>query len=1060
MLNFRTTFNVLSVFISKPPCMKRFVLLCLLTLLFEQGYSQITGTVFRDYNMDGTFQPGIPNNEYGVGGIKVKIYDANNIAIDSTISTANGTYSLPFTVPVRVEFEFMLPTPCVDSNVDFNSFALGGDNVRFVTTSTNNLDYGIQNPQDYQITADPYIYIAKLNRGDPLQPGASATADALYGYLYSSAAFTPTFTAPASAVGTLWGIAYSRQAKKVFAAAFMKRQCGYGPMGSGGIYLCTPTGTSFTVTNFYDMDANGHRTRALPTAVPYGNGTSFTINAAGTEASYLGPIDPLTGDPEGLGVIGVNGAGGRGFTSSLTDHWNDPAALDQVGKVGLGDIDISEDGKFLYVANLYSRMLFRLELDNPASPTSVIAVDSFPLPNVTANNGKLRCFGVSYYRGAVYVGAVTTGENGGQNIVNGATDLYAYVFKLENALSAIPTYNATPAITFPLNYLKGAVIGGSGTQWYPWNKKTDILLPGEPHLPTPMLSDIEFSDGGDLIMDFCDRTGHQFMISNRLNLTGTELAGSIDIGGDILIAGTDCNTGVFTLENNGSYTSNGTVFNGGVGNGEGVGGGEFFLNDEWASFHHETSVGSCGVLRGRREVVVSLMDPVNAFSNGTAKFSTINGGNSNNMQLASTVEMGKANSLGDIEVAGDAAPLQIGNRIWTDDNANGIQDPTELGIADVTVELFADFDNNGIPDGGSLGNTQSNSGGYYYFDPSNVLDGDPVVPGLQPGPVPRKYYLIRIGAADWAAGAGINDLNGMSLGIADVGSPVIQADVRDNDAIILGNIPTIDSVLARKNARNDHTYDFAFIPCPLITPQDVTITCKDTVLPIGPVSQPGNTYSWSPGTGLSETNVAQPMASPTVTTTYTLTVNNLCSFVYTAFVDNDPPDGEAGPPKMLSCDMPSVVIGNPAIGTNTYSWSPGNSLNDSTIAQPIASPSTTTQYTLTVTGANGCPFYDYVTISREPCCARIVVPNAFTPNDDNKNDGFGVIVIENVEKFYLTVYNRWGERVFETEDPKVKWDGMYKNKRADVGTYFYYIKYNCQTFKEPRFIKGDVELMQ
>lgn len=1039
--------------------MKRLVLLVFLSCYVLFAGAQISGTVFRDFNMDGTFQPGVPFNEYGVGGIKVKIYDATNTAIDSTISTANGTYTLPFTVPVRVEFEFMLPTPCVDSNIDFNSFALGGDNVRFVTVSTNNLDYGIQNPQDYQVTADPYIYISKFNRGDPLQPGASATADALYGYLYSSAAFTPTYTAPASGIGTVWGLAYSRQAKKVFASAFLKRQCGLGPLSSGGIYLCTPTGTTFTVSNFYNMDANGHRTRATASAVPYGVGSSFSINAAGTEATYLGPIDPITGDPEGLGVIGANGAGGRGMTSSLTDQWNDPAALDQVAKVGLGDIDISEDGKFLFVTNLYSRMLFRLELDNAFNPTSVLAVDSFPLPNVTANNGKLRCFGVAYHRGAVYVGAVTTGENGGQNIVNGATDLFAYVFKLDNPLTATAAWNATPAITFPLNYLKGAVIGGSGTQWYPWNKKTDVLLPGEPHLPTPILSDIEFTDGGDIIMDFCDRTGHQFMISNRMDLTGTNLAGSIDIGGDIIIASTNCNTGVFTLENNGSYTSNGNTFNGGVSNGEGIGGGEFFSNDQWASFHHETSVGSCGVLRGRREVVVSLMDPVNAFSNGTAKFSTNNGGNSNNMQLATTVEMGKANSLGDIEVAGDAAPLQIGNRIWSDDNSNGIQDPTELGIANVTVELYADFDNNGIPDGGALGNSQSNSGGYYYFDPTNVPDGDPVAAGAQAGPVPNKYYLIRIGAPDWAGGVGINDLNGVSLGIADVGG-LGQPDVRDNDAVMLANIPTIDSVLARKNARNDHTYDFAFIPCPLITPQDVTITCKDAALQIGPTPQPGNSYSWTPSTGLSATNVAQPIASPTSTTTYTLTVNKLCSFVYTAFVDNDPPEAEAGPEQLMFCSMPSVVIGSPAIGTNTYSWSPGNSLNDSTLAQPIASPAVSTQYTLTVTGANGCELHDYATVTREPCCARIVVPNAFTPNEDKKNDGFGVIVIENVEKFYLAVYNRWGDRVFETEDPKVKWDGKYKNKPADVGTYFYYIKYNCQSFSKPRFIKGDVELIQ
>ncbi|MBK9461266.1 MAG: hypothetical protein IPN94_17990 [Sphingobacteriales bacterium] len=71
--------------------------------------------------------------------------------------------------------------------------------------------------------------------------------------------------------------------------------------------------------------------------------------------------------------------------------------------------------------------------------------------------------------------------------------------------------------------------------------------------PQPILSDIEFNDRGDLIMDFMDRAGHQFGLQNRKFLTNiaTTLVADV-ISGDILIAGYNCNTGSYGIENNGS----------------------------------------------------------------------------------------------------------------------------------------------------------------------------------------------------------------------------------------------------------------------------------------------------------------------------------------------------------------------------------------------------------------------------------------------------------------------------------------------------------------------------
>ncbi len=1037
---------------------KNFTLLCFLMVIALSVQSQISGTVFRDLNNDGVMQlPGEP----GVSGIVINAYDGSNAIISTTMSAANGTYTLPFTVSVRLEFEFGAGNLCSNAGTDFTTVAQAGNNVRFISASTANVDYGIQNPDDYFVTADPLVFLPQFNRGDPLGGGNAGTVPAFYGFPYSSSGnLSAPYQLQASEIGSVWGVAYSKQAKKVFAAAFMKRFSGFGPLGSGGIYLLAPSGATFTATQFYDMDANGYRTRAAAGAVAYGVGSSYTLNGAGTQANWLGPIDPVTNMPEGFGVIGVNGPAGRGLLPITNGQFNDPTAFDQVAKVGIGDIELSGDGKFLFVMNLFDRQLYRLELDNAQNPQSVIAVTIYPLPAIPVTNGVLRPFGLAVHRNKLYIGSVSSGENGGQNVINGITDLYAYVFEMTDPTGAA-LINPAPILSFPLNYKKGYVVGGVAgyDQWYPWNSNTANLLQlSEETLPGPILSDIEFTDRGDMILDFCDRSGHQFAGNSRKDLSGMTMVGSYDVGGDVLIAGLDCASGQFTLESNATFLSNGVPFTSGPGNNEGPGGGEFFHHDYWVAMHHETSVGSAAVLRGRDEVMVTLMDPINAFSNGTGKFSTSNGNASGHLDIAAFTEFGKANSLGDLEVAGDAIYLQIGNRVWKDDDGDGIQDPDENGLNNVSIEIFADFDNNNIPDGAALGSTVTSGDGNWNFDAGNISDGDPLVPGNQPGPIPGKMYLLQIGAADWAAGSGINDLAGLRLTQADVGGAG-QPDVRDNDAVLINNQAVL-KVLTGKYGENNHNSDFGFIPCPFIPDGDLFLDCNTMSDSIGPAPYPGDTYLWSPGNGLSATNVARPLASPATSTTYTLTVNNICTKIFQVFVDRTLPPADAGPNKEINCHGEGVQIGSPAVPGYLYRWTPSNGLNSDTIAQPVAYPAATTTYTLTVTGTNGCISYAQVTVKVDVCCSYIEVPNAFSPNNDQRNDKFGVVVIENADNFYLTIYNRWGEKMFESKSVDEKWDGNYNGVPCEVGTYFYYVRYNCKVGNQEKFIKGDVTLVR
>ncbi len=113
------------------------------------------------------------------------------------------------------------------------------------------------------------------------------------------------------------------------------------------------------------------------------------------------------------------------------------------------------------------------------------------------------------------------------------------------------------------------------------------------------------------------------------------------------------------------------------------------------------------------------------------------------------------------------------------------------------------------------------------------------------------------------------------------------------------------------------------------------------------------TYSWSPATGLSNADIAQPTASPTATTTYTLTVHDSLAqsatdsgtvTVASAVV------AEAGPDRTIASGGSTTLEGSASggVGPYTYSWSPATGLSNPNIAQPTASPTATTTYTLTV----------------------------------------------------------------------------------------------------------------
>ena len=140
----------------------------------------------------------------------------------------------------------------------------------------------------------------------------------------------------------------------------------------------------------------------------------------------------------------------------------------------------------------------------------------------------------------------------------------------------------------------------------------------------------------------------------------------------------------------------------------------------------------------------------------------------------------------------------------------------------------------------------------------------------------------------------------------------------------------------------------------------------------------------------------------------------------------------------------SVTIGNEIqitsllspmpIGTVTYQWTPATGLSCTTCANPTIQPNTTQSYILTVK-YNACPIADTIHVIVQDN-HTLYIPNAFTPNGDGINDVFFVFG-KQINYFHLQIFDRWGEKVFESDDENQGWDGTYKGAIQPAGVFVY-----------------------
>ncbi|MBS1788129.1 MAG: HYR domain-containing protein [Acidobacteria bacterium] len=919
-------FTVLSSFVPNTFLRRRFgmwLTICALALVGahwlragQAAAGTITGVVFQDFNSNGVRETTntVSNSgsgtttlaiDRGIADVTVTAFDSSNMVAGTAMTGVDGNYSLTASgnAPYRIEFT-TIPA-------GFQPGPVGTDSkttVQFIPdNNASNISLGLVIPEEY-CQDNPTLVTGCYVSGDQNNDNP-----VLVSFPYSAGSTRESGSAPftdfdqpahgnlstARQAGTTWGLGYARSTKQLYAAAFMKRHSGYGPSGTGAVYQVNPM--SGATTTYADLNA------------------IFGANTAGTDA----------------------------HDSTDFDRDNGNTGWDAVGKTSLGGVTVSQDDKKLYVMNLADRQLYELPLDNtPAVAT--VRRKAVPLnPPGCPAASDVRPFAVTINGGKIYVGMVCSAES---TITQAQPDgdvtmLQAYVYTVDPVtldFSASPVFQAS--LNYPRRCADSAQLGVGNcfsAAWHVWSPVyrnigngdgVGVANLGRGIYPQPMLTDLAF-ENGNLILGLRDRAGDQFGNATLDNPAENVMRYYGVSAGDTLKACGSAATG-WTLESNGRCGGMGTAPQN---TGEGPGGGEFYFRDESVPFTDEIFMGGMAQIPGHPDVVINSFDPIpifdfdNLFDGGPRWHRNANGTLAKtyriyNGTLGPSGPFGKANGLSDIVLLCDAAPIEIGNRIWQDVNGNGIQDAGEPGLSGIHLRLLK----NGI----QVGETTTGSNGEFYFNNSNV----------SPSVLPGMTYDIAVDRTQTA-------LNGFTLTNANQDSSQ-NGDSRDSDAVVSGNDAVIRLTTGGAGESN-HTFDLGFVqpggPITITCPPSVTAT----ITVAGATSAVVN-YPTPMTTGSVTTVTCTPPSGSTFqlgTTTVSCVASNSAGFVTCSFeviVQQQPPT--------ITCPINMTVTATTSTG-GVVTYPTPTATNGATVTCTPPSGSTfpigTTTVTCTATNSAG-----------------------------------------------------------------------------------------------------------
>ncbi|MBX3240972.1 MAG: gliding motility-associated C-terminal domain-containing protein [Chitinophagaceae bacterium] len=165
----------------------------------------------------------------------------------------------------------------------------------------------------------------------------------------------------------------------------------------------------------------------------------------------------------------------------------------------------------------------------------------------------------------------------------------------------------------------------------------------------------------------------------------------------------------------------------------------------------------------------------------------------------------------------------------------------------------------------------------------------------------------------------------------------------------------------------------------------------------------------------------------------------------------DKPNFNLGKDIIIPCGAPGVVLQIVEQKYTTYAWQDGSTRPDFTATEAG-------KYVLRGDNICGSLVDTVTTVTCDTRCVNF--PTAFTPNGDGINETFRAGAFCPISTYHLAVFNRFGQKVFETSDPAKAWDGKVNGKRADIGSYTYFCVYYDFMLKRELTLRGQVTLLR
>lgn len=251
--------------------------------------------------------------------------------------------------------------------------------------------------------------------------------------------------------------------------------------------------------------------------------------------------------------------------------------------------------------------------------------------------------------------------------------------------------------------------------------------------------------------------------------------------------------------------------------------------------------------------------------------------------------------------------------------------------------------------------------------------------------------------------------------------------------------------------------DTAFVEFEIPIPPEVaaygtdTICVQDTVV-IWAESADAISFEWSPRSSLQTSDSTQVNAMPTETTNYVVSITDSLGCRVTDTVTiyvSEAPTTDAGENAYLQIGVPGYLYAEVS-PNSTINWTPPEGLSCTDCPNPIADPQETTTYFVEVTDEFGCSVSDSVVVYTYP---TIYVPNAFTPGGNADNPIFYAYGL-GIASFQMSIYTRWGQLIFQSDDIHKGWDGTTNGIESQSGVYVWTLKYSTDV--DPYTIKQEI----